>query len=333
MKVAVAFAGLMASSVFAADGGLTRLHFFYPNNCTADVGGNETYPVTPTGLNAGNGWTKVNIDAMEYKDGGDADGYVVVHAFHYFPGTAGDNIVNPSDYSTDAFLTASRDDDFSTALAVTPELGRELIFRIDYGSSEEGSCTAEKNEDGDFEFNLDTKWNMCADNTCAAAMAIGSGGQLEYSIFSRSETGTGDTNTRTRLSDNAFPLTVDFAYTSKGGAADFLLGFDANADAVDGAHSCFGYDNSYTADQLGLPEGSTGRLYQNDLALASSGGSNIHSLINANVVPDEKTDLLAEASNFKFQSVAKKMCGDSSRVAQVAAFSVASVAAGLLSFF
>jgi hypothetical protein len=337
MKVAVAFAGLMASSVMAD--GLTRLAFYDTAFCNAtNALGTDTFPASPT---AHNGWTKINIDNMVFTDGGEADDYIIVHAFHYFPGTAGNNIINTAaePYGTDTYKDTSRDDEFVVALAATPELGRELIMRIDYADSEENSCLFAKNEDtGDFQFTLNTKWNICDTFACEAAMAETTTGdvvsQSDYSIIARSSTGT-TTAAEYRISEGSFPLSYNFQYTSKGGANKaFVFGLDPSAD-MDGVHSCVNRATDYNATQLDLPEGSTGSLLTDFVYAYSNSATetNTRSFINMNVKPDTAADDVAVPVDFLFQSRIGKMCGDSTRVAQVAVLSVASVAAGLLSFF
>jgi hypothetical protein len=327
MKVAVAFAGLMASSVMAD--GLTRLHFYSGGdadcrNTTSetDAQSNDTYPGSSGAYSYW--WTKVNIDAFVF-----SDDHIKVHAFHYFPFTAGDNMINPSAddaYSTDDYLTKT-DTQFVTDLGVavgnSENLGREMFFRIDYETDKEDSCTFEKLENGSFSFDLKTVWNICATHTCEAALTTtGTPQQSDFNIFTRQ----GDTTQN-------FPNDFDVTYTTLNGksVSNFGFGLDAYADDAETERPCLKYSNSLTAANIDREDASFGSI-TNSLMRYGNTYSN-GSMKNANVKPTADADSVdADPSDFKFQSVLNKMCGDSTRVAQVAALSVASVAAGLFSF-
>jgi len=106
-----------------------------------------------------------------------------------------------------------------------------------------------------------------------------------------------------------------------------VISLDGYADDLEAAVGpCFqgssesAFSSDYTAANIGWTSGSSF-----ELGLPASSG---YFLQNSKKQTDGTSD-----STFKFTPVYKKMCGDSTRVAQVAALSVASVAAGLFSFF
>jgi len=297
MKVAVAFAGLMASSVMAEVTSLTQLIVSDDNVCSTVAGGDLW-------SNSETDWTKINIDEFKV-----VDDHILVHAYHYFPAATGDNLETPATAYDDASLFEN-DATFKTRLNLAAnedtDQGRTLFLRIDYAVDAETSCTTEKTA-GTTQFRFNHEWSPCADETCAAVTTDTTG----WNIFTRSD------NT---IADLIQSNTWTFDITDGSVPDDYAIMFDGgvDADAAD-PKPCATDTNTISAALGGFTAGSGSQ----PMIVSTA-----ESMRNSNIKSDGTTE-----TDFKFSPVFKQMCGDSTRVAQVAALSAASVAAGLLSFF
>jgi len=309
MKVAVAFAGLMASSVFAADG--TRLILAHERSGAngSDYACELTNSTFQSSDTDGD-YTTVNLDAFVY----DTD-HIKLHMYQYFPATTGTFMATPDNaYDDDtlwttnaAFRTAASD---GRAAVPIVGAGATRFFRIDYNQDEENSCTYSK-ENGITRYELNYDIKQCTTIDCDAAEATTDDKSIIRDNFQ---------NTNEYIENR---VDNKYRYTSIDGQGlptdNFVISLDGTADNEFRPCVSVG-ENSYQAAEVGWTSGTTFYLEE----MHSSGY-----LANTGFQPTEVAD---DASTLEFTPVFKKMCGDSTRVAQVAALSVASVAAGLFSF-
>merc|ERR1712151_26440 len=310
MKVAVAFAGLMASTVFAADGTRLILSYSRSGSTGSDYACTQTNSTFQNSDGTGD-YTTVNLDAFVY----DTD-HIKVHMYQYFPATTGTFMATPDNaYDDDTLWTSNTV--FKAAgtagRAADPIVGAGAtrFFRIDYNQDEETSCTFTK-ENGITTYSLNYDIKQCMTIDCDAAEATTDDKSIiRDNLTSQTEYIEGRTNNYYRYT------TID----GQGLPTDnFVISLDGTADNEFRPCVSTGL-NSYQAAEVGWTSGLTFQLEE------------LHSygyLANTGFQPTEVAD---DASSFEFTPVFKKMCGDSTRVAQVAALSVASVAAGLFSFF
>jgi hypothetical protein len=311
MKVAVAFAGLMASSVFAVDG--TRL--ILARSRSGSTASDYACTLTNSTFQSsdGNGdYTTVNLDAFVY----DTD-HIKLHMYQYFPATTGTFMATPDNaYADDTLWTTNTvfKQAASDGRSADPIVGAGAtrFFRIDYQGDEENSCTYSK-VSGVTQYSLNYAIAQCTTVDCDAAETTTD----DKSIIRDNLT------TQTEYIENSGVGGFTYSYTTLDGQGvptdNFVISLDGTADNE--FRPCVNSgSNQYQAAEVGWTSGAS--FFLRDFH--SSG-----LMANTGFQPTEVAD---DASTLEFTPVFKKMCGDSTRVAQVAALSVASVAAGLFSF-
>merc|ERR1719223_318255 len=300
MKFALASAAFMAAAANAAPSAGEQLTRFLwsDGNCDGDATWDSTSEAA-----------KVNVNKFEYIKDADATGlgYIEVWMYQYFTADAATNIATPDDaYDSEAaaadLVTATA---FDTAMNDAAGLngvgGRAIYSRIDLQTAPETSCTYAK-VSGVVAFVSNYVWAACTDGSCSATIPY-SDNTNDFDV----------SNDDTRFSE--------FAYGSETAAAagdnvEYLYPFNKMTDA--GAMECLSRTYSFTGEGITT---NTGLINVN---------SPSDTFMHMNVVPDAAADSAATDAEFDMDGVFEKLCGDSSRLASVAAFTVASVAASLL---
>lgn len=299
MKYAVAAAAMAGAAMAAPASGedLVRLDFFQSNpTCDFTLGDNK-YD-TADGKTA---IAQANLNKFEFvKADGDADAYIVMWLYQYYTAD-GSYAATPADSFDEEVGNSITNTAFATALADSDPLGvsgRPLYQRVVYTGTALDSCKYEKNAAGFPEFTFDYTFESCSDGTCTASAADAVGDTFDVMV-----------------QDLGYSSTSSYVGITSKAPKKFFF-WDVDADFEDSTPGCFGYVDG--ANQIA--NGSDGTW-----TATAPMSSTDDRMQNSGFKADGTTE-----ATFSMDEVFEKMCGDSSRLASVAAFSVASVAASLL---